>query len=64
MEQYVAEEEAQKMLKQDPKLAAEFQQRLQEDEEFRSDPKARLNFFYERHPSWDTRMNLYPIFRQ
>lgn len=63
MEHYVAEAEGQKMLRQDPGLAAEFQKRLSEDEGFRNDPKARLNFFYQRHPSWDGRKNLYPIYR-
>ena len=63
MEDYVAETEAPKMLERDPELAAEFRRRLTEDEAFRNNPKARLNFFYQRHPSWDSRKNLYPIYR-
>ena len=27
------------------------------------DPNARLDFFYQRHPSWDERFNLYPVYR-
>ena len=63
MEDYVAETEALKMMERDPKLAVEFRRRLTEDEAFRNNPKARLNFFYQRHPSWDNRKNLYPIYR-
>lgn len=63
MENYVAEEQGKKMLERDPALAAEFQKRLAEDEAFRNSPEARLDFFYQRHPSWDTHRNLYPIFR-
>ena len=63
MESYVAEQVAREMLAQEPKLAEQFTRRLQEDPAFASDPKARLDFFYRRHPSWDTRYNLYPVLR-
>lgn len=62
MEAYVAEEVAEQMLKQDPALRREFEQRL-EDPKFAGDPGARLDFFYRRHSSWDERYNLYPVFR-
>ena len=62
MEAYVAEQVAADMLK-DPAVAAEFQKRLAEDPEFARSPQARLDFFYRRHPSFDERLNLYPIYR-
>jgi hypothetical protein len=63
MEAYVAEDIAREQLKSDPKLAAEFQQKLKSDEAFAKDPTARLDFFYRRHPSWDERLGLYPVMR-
>lgn len=62
MEQYVAEDVAGQMLKNDPALRKEFAQRL-EDPAFAHDPLARLEFFYRRHASWDERLNLYPVYR-
>jgi hypothetical protein len=63
MENYVAEQVAQEMLAKDPALRAEFSQRLATDPAFAASPAARLNFFYQRHPSWDQRLNLYPMLR-
>jgi hypothetical protein len=63
MEAYVAEDVAREMLKKDPALQKEFAQRLDQDPEFARDPAARLDFFYRRHPSWDERFNLYPVYR-
>ncbi|WP_437640793.1 M14 family zinc carboxypeptidase [Sorangium sp. So ce854] len=62
MEPYVAEEEARRMLAADPALRAEFEARLR-DPAFAKDPAARLDFFYRRHPSWDERVNLVPVYR-
>jgi hypothetical protein len=63
MEDYVAEQVARDMLAKDPKIAALFAQRLAEDPQFAKDPAARLEFFYRRHPSWDERRDLYPVYR-
>jgi hypothetical protein len=63
MEAYVAEDVAKEMLASDPKLAAEFKQRLATDAAFAKDPQARLDFFYKRHSSYDQRLNLYPVLR-
>ncbi len=63
MEPYVAEEVARQMVKDDPKLAAEFNARLASDSAFAKDPFARLTFFARRHASWDDRYNLYPVLR-
>ena len=62
MEGYVAEDIAADMLK-DPAVAAEFRKRLAEDSAFAASPNARLDFFYRRHPSFDERLNLYPVYR-
>lgn len=63
MESYVAEEVARAMLKASPELKAEFEQRLASDADFAKSPESRLDFFYRQHPSWDERVNLYPVFR-
>ena len=63
MEAYVAEQVARDMLAADPNLAAVFKQRLADDPQFAQDPAARLEFFYRRHPSWDERRDLYPVYR-
>ena len=63
MEAYVAEEVAERMLADDPALKAEFERRLREEPAFASDARARLDFFYRRHPSWDERYRLYPVMR-
>ncbi len=62
MEDYVAEDVARKML-QDPAVKAAFEQKLKDDPEFAGNPGARLEFFYRRHPAWDERFNLYPVYR-
>jgi Zinc carboxypeptidase len=63
MEAYVAEDVAEQMLKSDPAVRKEFEQRLSEDAAFARDPNARLDFFYRRHSAWDERYNLYPVYR-
>jgi len=63
MEAYVAEALGAEMLKTDPRARAEFERRLHDDAEFAKSPAARLEFFYRRHPSWDDRLNLYPVLR-
>lgn len=63
MEQYVAEEVAREQLAANPALNDEFQRKLKDDADFAKSTTARLQFFTRRHPSWDERFNLYPIFR-
>ncbi len=63
MEPYVAAEVGAEMLAHDPQLAEAFRRRLAEDPQFAANPQARLEFFYRRHPSWDERLNLYPLYR-
>jgi hypothetical protein len=64
LENYVAEEVARQMLEQDPALRSEFERRLHEDAAFAGSPEARLEFFHRRHPSWDERYGLYPVYRR
>jgi hypothetical protein len=63
MEPYVAEQVARELLAKDAKVAAAFNQRLAADPEFAANPQARLDFFYRLSPSWDERLNLYPVYR-
>jgi hypothetical protein len=62
MEDYVLEDVAAEMLK-DPTVKHEFEARLARDPEFARSPRQRLDFFYRRHPSWDTQLDVVPILR-
>jgi hypothetical protein len=63
MEEYVAEDVAREQMARDPALAAEFRRKVESDAAFAANPHARLEFFARRHPSWDERLNLYPVMR-
>ena len=63
MEAYVAEDVGAEMLKHDADARKQFEERLRDDPAFAKSPAARLDFFYRRHPSWDERLNLYPVYR-
>jgi hypothetical protein len=63
LEPYVAEQIARAMLAQNAALQEEFERRLRQDAAFAANPRARLEFFLRRHSSWDSRLNLYPVFR-
>jgi hypothetical protein len=58
----VAEAVARDMLK-DPAIKAAFDKRIAEDKAFAESPQQRLDFFAQRHASWDTRYRLYPVRR-
>lgn len=62
MEAYVAEDVAREQLA-DPVIAAAFKEKLKTDPDFAKNPYARLQFFAQRHSSWDDRFNLYPVLR-
>lgn len=62
IEDYAVEPLAAKMLKEDPKLQAEFNKAL-ENPEFAADPEARLRWFYERSPYYDNQYLIYPVYR-
>jgi hypothetical protein len=61
---YVIEPMAERMLKDDPKLAEEFMKELAEDKDFAASPTKRLEFFYQRTPFFDERWKLYPVGRE
>lgn len=62
-ESYQIEKLAKEMLANDPKLKAEFQAKLR-DEAFAKNPRARLNFFYERSPYYlNQKVGVYPVGR-
>jgi murein tripeptide amidase MpaA len=63
MEGYVAEQWAREAMAKDAELREAFEKRLAEDPAFVRDPAARLDFFYRRHPAFDERFNLYPVYR-
>ncbi len=63
MEDYVTEVVAKEMLSKDPEMKKEFYALLKSDPSFEKDSKKRLEFFYKRHPSYDERFNLYPVYR-
>jgi hypothetical protein len=63
MESYVAEQAARELLAADPALRAQFDAALAADPELAGSAQRRLDWFYQRHPSWDDRVNLLPIYR-
>jgi hypothetical protein len=62
-EPYVAEQMARELLAADPGLMEAFKARLASDPAFAANPKARLDFFYALHPSWDEQYRLVPTYR-
>ena len=62
-EDYVMEKLAEDMLENNPELEKEFEEKLKTDETFRNNPRARLDFFYDRSPYPDKQLNVYPIMR-
>lgn len=63
MESYVAEQVARDLLAADPPLQARFEAELAADPELARSPRRRLEWFYKRHPAWDERVNLLPVYR-
>lgn len=61
-EDYAMEPYARKMLDRDPKLKAEFDEKLK-DPAFAGSPQARLNWFFERSPFYDEAYSVYPVLR-
>ncbi len=61
-ENYILEKLAREMLHENSQLKHEFEQELN-NPQFADDSTARLNFFYERSPYWDSQRNIYPVGR-
>ncbi len=53
---------AEKMLNDDPKLAAEWEAKLK-DPKFAANARERTRFFYVRTPYWDESVGLLPVYR-
>lgn len=62
-ETYVMEEIAKGMLKSNDALKKEFETKLSSDSTFAKNPRARLDFFYDRSPFADAQWNVYPVAR-
>lgn len=62
MELYAVEPMAADMLTKDPALKKAFDEALK-DEAFAKDPAARLRWFYERSPYYDSEYRKYPVYR-
>lgn len=60
---YVMEPIAQEMLKRDPKLRQEFEEKFRTDPQFAANPRERLNFFYRRSPYYEQDKDVYPVVR-
>ncbi len=63
VEGYVMEERARLMLVSDDSLKAEFEGKMQSDSAFAADPRAILNWFYQKSPYWDKKKDIYPLGR-
>jgi hypothetical protein len=61
VEPYVMEPMARTMLKENADLRQDFERKLKEDPGFAKDPRARLQWFYEKTPYYDQRYRLYPV---
>ena len=63
-EAYVVEKLAREMMAKDPKLKAEFEQKIESDPTFAASPTARLDFFYDHSPWYAAnRVGEYPVGR-
>ncbi len=62
-EDRVMEVMARDLMASQPKLKEEFEQKLAADPAFAASARARLDFFYDRTPYYDDRLNIYPIGR-
>ncbi|AGC42361.1 M14 family peptidase [Myxococcus stipitatus DSM 14675] len=62
IEDYVLEPFARELLAKDAAVKAAWDAKLK-DPAFAQDARARLRFFYERHPARDTQLRVYPVLR-
>jgi hypothetical protein len=62
-ENYILERVAKDLLAKDANLRREFEQKIAGDPAFAGNPRARLDWVYQRSPFWDEQMNLYPVGR-
>ncbi len=60
-ESYVMETLARRMLRENPQLRQQFQQKIKNDSTFAQNPYAILNWFYRHSPYWDSFKDVYPV---
>jgi len=60
---YLFEDEAARLLRENPGLRDALEQRRAEDEDFAASARAQLNFIYERSPYYEPTYQLYPVGR-
>jgi len=60
---YVFEDTAARLLKTQPELKAKFEQKKQDDEVFRDDARAQLDYLYQQSKHYEPTYRLYPIGR-
>lgn len=60
---YVFEDIAEQLLKDNPDLKQEFEEKLNNDKEFAKNPRAQLNFIYKKSPYYEKAHNLLPIYK-
>jgi hypothetical protein len=63
MEPYVTEAAARAMIEKDPALRTAFDAAVAADPELAKSSALKLEWFYRRHPAWDDRVNLLPVYR-
>jgi hypothetical protein len=63
IEAYVIEEAARAMIAAKPALKAEFDAAVAADPELAKSTDAKRDWWSKRHPSWDERLNLLPVYR-
>ena len=61
---YVFEDTAADLLEEDAELKKSFTDKKNQDEDFANDPRAQLNYIYERSPYYEPTHMLYPVARQ
>jgi hypothetical protein len=64
IEGYIVDPMAEKMLAESPQLKEEFDKAIAADPTFAKNPRARLEWFYERTPFVDERWRVYPVARE
>lgn len=64
IEAYALAPLGERMLREDPRLREEFERKVAEEEEFRDNPRRRLQWLYARSAYFDRTWNLYPIGRE
>ncbi|MBE7212208.1 MAG: peptidase M14, partial [Gluconacetobacter diazotrophicus] len=62
-EERVMEAMAREMMARDPELIREFEKKIESEPAFAASARQRLEWFYERTPYFDDRLNVYPVGR-